>query len=189
MLILTAVTAYISTNLDDLFLLIFCYARAVRKREKFAIACGRYLALCVIFAASLAVASGLKILPQKYLGLLGIVPILLGIRARLLSRRDTGNHQPESIGIGAGILTTAILSISNSADNIGVYVPLFVGYGIGELVVWGVVFGVMTALWCFLGDLFAAFPWVRRGLERWRHIVVPAVLILLGVYVLAKHYC
>ena len=42
----------------------------------------------------------------------------------------------------------------------------------------------MTAVWCFTSKRLAHLPLLRSVLTRYRHVAVPAVLIVLGVYIL-----
>lgn len=44
----------------------------------------------------------------------------------------------------------------------------------------------MTALWCRLGSSAADHPYVRKVLVRYKHIIVPAVLIVLGLLILVS---
>ena len=81
-----------------------------------------------------------------------------------------------------------MLTIANGADNIGVYIPIFSGYSLADFAVTLAVFAVMIALWCYLGFALANYPYIRRKIVRYQHILVPLVLIALGLFILAKNY-
>jgi cadmium resistance protein CadD (predicted permease) len=85
-----------------------------------------------------------------------------------------------------GVLSVIALTFSGGADNIGVYVPLFTGYSVSEILVAAVVFALLTAVWCFIGSKLASLPFVRSFIEKYEHIIVPSVFILLGVYILLE---
>jgi cadmium resistance protein CadD (predicted permease) len=65
-----------------------------------------------------------------------------------------------------------------------VYIPLFTGFDLTEKLAAVAVFAVMTALWLFLAGRFSALPVVEGFLRRYRSVLIPAVLILLGVFIL-----
>lgn len=72
--------------------------------------------------------------------------------------------------------------MANGADNIGIYVPIFSRYT--SLVMTLLVFAVILALWCYLGEKILNFPFIKKTLERYKHILVPVVFIALGCYIL-----
>lgn len=74
--------------------------------------------------------------------------------------------------------------MANGADNIGIYVPIFSRYTSSQVVVTLLVFAVMLALWCYLGEKILNFPFIKKTLERYKHILVPVVFIALGCYIL-----
>jgi cadmium resistance protein CadD (predicted permease) len=73
-----AVVLFLSTNVDDLVVLIAFFANSrFRARD---IVAGQYAGLAVLFIVSAAGALLSLVIPKPYLGLLGIFPILVGIR-------------------------------------------------------------------------------------------------------------
>lgn len=78
----------------------------------------------------------------------------------------------------------AAVTLGNGADNIGVYIPLFTALSIPERLTAVVVFALMTGLWVFLANALARFPGVKTAVGKYRHIVIPAVFIALGVYII-----
>jgi cadmium resistance protein CadD (predicted permease) len=137
--------------------------------------------VCLSLAGSLL---GLIVKPA-YIGLLGLVPIYLGIRnvIRLMkSKVDDGNELPKR-GSNA-ILTVAGVTIANGGDNIGVYVPLFATMSWAEKVIMVFVFMVMTVVWCTAARYLVSHPYIATRLDKIGHLVMPIVLILLGVYIL-----
>lgn len=86
------------------------------------------------------------LLPRPYIGLLGILPILLGLRSWFA--RDEGEPQVEvQTGDGvAGVLSVAAVTFANGADNIGIYTPLFANSTLPELLVTLTVFYLLLFL-------------------------------------------
>ena len=77
---ITAVISFISTNIDNIFVMMLLYAQIGEKLKKRHVVIGQYLALVILVAISLLGAVGLNFVPQKYVGLLGIIPIALGVK-------------------------------------------------------------------------------------------------------------
>ena len=46
----------------------------------------------------------------------------------------------------------------------------------------------MIAFWCYLGFALIRRPYIKRKIVKYQHVLVPAVLIVLGVAIIAKHY-
>lgn len=179
--ILLAAASYVGTNLDDIFLLTLFFAEAQTKREQRFIVLGQSLGILILYGISILGALGLSFLPEKYVGFLGVLPILLGIKA-ILSHGDEAEGTKNAAG---SAMRVTLVTLANGADNIGVYVPLFTGLSLAEIVSSGIVFLLMTALFCVLGKKLSDLPLLRRFLLKYKRIIVPLVLIALGIILLA----
>lgn len=60
-------------------------------------------------------------IPDWWVRLLGVLPIALGIR-HSLKHGEAGSRSASAMGIAS----IALITLSNGADNIGLYVPFFV---------------------------------------------------------------
>lgn len=78
--IITSAAAFISTNIDNFLLLLVFYAQAKDGSEKRLITLGQYAGLGVLVLLSMLGTLGVSFFPQRYIGLLGIIPFALGIR-------------------------------------------------------------------------------------------------------------
>lgn len=175
--ILTSVIAYISTNIDDIFVLMILLAQTRRAGR---LAAGHFLGVGAITAISMLGALGLQNLPLKYVGILGLVPIFLGVKA--WRERNGEDDAPEQSGVD--LLGMAAITLGNGADNIGVYIPLFTAFSPSERMTAVAVFALMTGLWLFLAGSLSRFPGVQHAVARYKHIAIPVVFIALGVYII-----
>ena len=173
-----AAAVFVATNLDDLLVLMLLFARAEDARGRLRVALGQYLGLAILTGGAMLCARGLTALPEQYLRLLGLVPILLALR--IWRNREEEEAEPAA----AGVLATAMLTLANGGDNLGIYIPLFVGFSLWELAVTGVVFAVLCGLWCLLACGLAARPGVQRVIDRHKGWLVPVVFLLLGLSIL-----
>lgn len=178
--LLTAVLAFVSTNIDDIFILMLFYSNG-RFRES-TIVIGQYLGIASLVIVSLIAAYIGGFFDQRYVGLLGLFPIYLGVRQVVsVFKKD---DEEEETNIKSGVLAIAGVTIANGADNIGVYVPLLSTMSIVEKIQLLVVFAIATFLWCMAAKYLAHHPLIAKQLSRYGHLITPVVLIFLGVFIL-----
>lgn len=91
--IIAGITSFAATNIDDLVISILFFAQVndtFRPRQIFV---GKYLGFAALVAASLPGFFGSLIVPKAWIGLLGLVPIAIGIN-QLVDRKTMGmNYQ------------------------------------------------------------------------------------------------
>lgn len=174
-----AAAAFAATNVDDLFVLMLLFGQAANGPERRKIVLGQYLGAALLTAVSLAGALGVGLFPAGLLRLLGLVPMVLGIRAWL--KRD-GEETTENSALS--VLGVSALTVANGGDNIGVYLPLLARMDGGEKTAVVAVFALLCGLWCALGSRLAVLPAVAKTISRHKGWLVPAVLVLLGVSIL-----
>ncbi len=182
-----AIVLFVTTNVDDLVVLVGFFAHpAFRARD---VVAGQFAGVAVLFIVSAAAALFSLVIPKAYLGLLGIFPILIGIRKLLGLRRNRGRAtQTKAPGTPTGgygnIAGVALVTVANGGDNIGVYTPSFALHSGNQVVIIGLVFVVMTALWCVLAHWMANHPTFGALLRRYAPVIVPLVFIALGILIL-----
>lgn len=184
--ILTAAALYAATNLDDMILLTVLYAGTAGGKARRSILAGRWLGAVVLTGVSILGACGMRFVPARYIGLLGVVPIMLGIRAWFVGRRNDGKGKALPDTVSA--VSVALITISGGADNLGVYIPAFTGCTGGQMAITVIVFAVMTVLWCAAAAWLAGLPVVGEKIEQYKRIIVPVVFVALGVMILAEAY-
>jgi len=179
--LITCIGAYIGTTVDDIFVLMLLFSQAEDLSHRKGILQGQCLGIAVLAGVSLLGAAGLQLLPDWSIGLMGLIPLALGVREIV---RSAKGKEEKSAPTAASILRVALLAIANGADNIGVYIPLFAGYDMGQKLLCLLMFMVMTVVWCALAALLSSQPQLKGILQKYRRVLVPAVLIALGVYIL-----
>nr|WP_225954029.1 cadmium resistance transporter [Kibdelosporangium phytohabitans] len=179
---LTAAGVFVGTNVDDLIVLtvLLLSARANGAPKRWQIWAGQYSGIGVLVGVSALAALGLTIIPDRWVGLLGLVPIALGVRG-LLKARD---EQPPAVA--TGMLSVAGVTIANGADNIAVYTPLFRTIGLWPSVLTAAVFAALVAVWCLAGSWLGSHKKVIAVARRYGHWIVPAVFIAIGAVILTE---
>jgi cadmium resistance protein CadD (predicted permease) len=178
-LVLLSTGAFVSTNIDDLFLLVgFFSDRSFSRSHVFA---GQILGMVAIVAISLAAASAaLAISPQR-VGLLGVAPIVIGI-GKLLRLGKEEEEQPTA----AGILQVATVTIVNGGDNIAAYTPIFAVQGSGDMIATLAIFAGLTLVWCFAALGLVRHTALGKPLRRYGHVLLSFILIGLGGLILYR---
>jgi cadmium resistance protein CadD (predicted permease) len=174
-----SVATFAATNIDDAFLLALFFARRVPTRR---IVAGQYVGFSAIVGISLIGAWFALAIPHRWIHLLGVLPLAMGIW-RLWHARRTDADRPRVAT--ESVAAIALLTLSNGADNISVYMPFFV-IGRPNLLLILVVYTALVAFWCFVGRWLGKQLLMLRAWERYGHWVVPSVFVGLGIYVLAS---
>lgn len=183
--IFTAIMTFIGTTIDDIFVVTVLFADAKTKRDRINIYAGEYTGIMLTFVIGLAGAFAASFIPDKLIGLLGLVPIIMAVIYIIKSRK--GDDDDDEIK-GLGIISVALLSLSNGGDNIGVYVSAFTGLDVFGIAVTAVVFLCCIALFCLLARKIGSVAKIRNIVEKYKRIIIPGVLMILGIMILAEHY-
>jgi cadmium resistance protein CadD (predicted permease) len=189
LLVAADIVAFAATNVDDLFVLLgFLSEPASLPRHVIA---GQYLGVGAITASSLALSLVSLVIPLPWVGLIGVVPIVVGLKRAVKSAQDGNSNRSPQVPDGTRrrggtILTVAIITALNGADNIAFYTPLFAVQTMAERAVTVVVFLAMAGLLCGIAAWLVHHPVFGPPIRRWGRPLLPAVLIGLGILVLIE---
>lgn len=180
----TAVALFAATNLDDFIVLtvLFLSARATGRPRPWQIWVGQYVGIAALVAVSAAAAIGLKSIPDRWVGLLGIVPLALGVRGLIEAIRARAEDEPPPAAMG--VVSVIAVTIADGGDNVAVYTPMFRASSFGSSVVTVAVFAVLVAVWCLAGSWVGSHLGIISVIKRFGRWIVPAVFILIGVVIL-----
>ncbi|WP_125568182.1 cadmium resistance transporter [Companilactobacillus insicii] len=186
--ILTGITAYISTSIDYLIILMVIFG-STKSNQKWLVYVGDILGTSVLVITSLIMAFVLGFVPEDWmLGLLGLIPIIMGIKLLLFGESDdddvveNGMKKRSSVVLNVALITIATCG----ADNIGIYVPIFVQSKFSSLIVILITFFFMLTLFCYIGYLLVRIPKVADILEKWGRYITSIVYIGIGVFILIE---
>lgn len=192
--IITAILAFTSTNIDDLFILMVLFTVTSHTFRPANILAGQYLGIATLIAISLVGSLIGIVIPNIYIGLLGLFPIYLGIN-KLLNQNNNEEESPVvpqnasyilSSIISPATLSVASITIANGADNIGIYIPLFVNLSVTNLILTIVIFLALVLAWVKTAEYLAQHPRLKNTLTRYNHVLFPCILIGLGIYILIE---
>ena len=165
------------TNVDDIWLLTLFFAQHVPARRVLA---GQYIGFSAIILLSLIGALAALAIPQGWSRVLSVLPLVLGIRELYRSMLRRAHASQASCH---GVMSIALITLSNGGDNIGVYVPFFL---VNRPYLWLILlcYAICVGSFCFVGRCVGNHPVVLSVIGRWGHWLMPIVLIGLGAYIL-----
>lgn len=184
----TAAVLFAGTNIDDMVVLAVLNAssRATRRPGRWQIWAGQYAGSAVLVIVSLAAAAGLAAVPAGWLWLLGLLPLGLGVRKLVIAIRAhrTGGQAP--VAAAKGVPGVVGLTVANGGDNLAAYTAVFATINGPATAVTIAVFAGGVALWCAAGALLVSHRRVTQVIEQWGQWIIPAVYILIGLYIFQK---
>ncbi|MDK2407624.1 cadmium resistance transporter [Aphanizomenon sp. PH219] len=190
----TGITAFTATNLDDLVILTLLFSQVNSTFRRRHIVIGQYLGFCTLIVASMVGFLGGLILPSHWVGLLGLVPITIGIN-RLLNPESDSSSETESefelthasafaSFVSPQAYSVAAITIANGSDNVGIYMPLFAHTSFSSLLVIIAVFLLLVGVWCYVTYKLTCQSAIADLLTHHGNHLVPFVLIGLGVFII-----
>lgn len=190
--IFSAIVVYVSTSIDYLFILLIIFSQSHTKKGLRQIFLGQYLGTGILVAVSLVAAYVLNFIPQDWIiGLLGFIPIYLGIRVAVAGEEEEEEEEVveklESRGTSRLFWTVALLTIASGGDNLGIYIPYFASLSVFEIVIALIVFAISIALLCFFSYKLAKIAFVSDALEKYERVIVPIVFIGLGFFIMLEN--
>jgi cadmium resistance protein CadD (predicted permease) len=180
-----AAVVFASTNIDDFFVLVGFFAdKNFRARH---VVIGQYVGICALYVISAVAGLISLVIPTGYVGLLGLAPIAIGIKKLyyLWRNRETEESVSGFGGHGSNLAVAAV-TVANGGDNIAVYTALFATCQRVEVPVIGIVFAVMTALWCLGAHWLVNHRALGMPIRAQAHRIVPFVLIGLGILIFIR---
>lgn len=189
--VVTSIILYSGTAVDLLIILMLFFAKRKSRKDIINIYLGQFLGSVSLILLSLLFAFVLNYIPSKeILGLLGLIPIFLGLKVLLLGDSDgeaiakDGLRKDDKNLI---FLVAMITFASCGADNIGVFVPYFITLNLANLIVALLTFLVMIYLLVFSAQKLAQVPSVGETLEKYSRWFIAVVYLGLGMYILIEN--
>ncbi|WP_375513529.1 cadmium resistance transporter [uncultured Nostoc sp.] len=197
--LLTAITtgsiAFIATNIDDIVILLLFFSQINATFRPRHIVTGQFLGFTVLLIFSLPGLFGGLVLSKSWIGLLGLLPVSIGISSLVNREEDSSKEVVDATEEAEASTITnffspqtysvAAVTIANGSDNISIYVPLFASSNVETFLVIIGLFFLLLGVWCY-----AAYKLTNNIiadiLTRYVNNLVPFVLIGLGVFIVLK---
>ncbi|WP_040461489.1 CadD family cadmium resistance transporter [Gemella morbillorum] len=189
--VVTSIILYSGTAVDLLIILMLFFAKRKSRKDIINIYLGQFLGSVSLILLSLLFAFVLHYIPSKeILGLLGLIPIFLGLKVLLLGDSDGEAIAKEGLrkdNKNLIFLVAMITFASCGADNIGIFVPYFITLNLVDLIVALLTFLVMIYLLVFSAQKLAQVSSVEETLEKYSRWFIAVVYLGLGIYILIEN--
>ena len=189
--VVTSIILYSGTAVDLLIILMLFFAKRKSRKDIINIYLGQFLGSVSLIFLSLLFAFVLNYIPSKeILGLLGLIPIFLGLKVLLLGDSDGEAIAKDGLrkdNKNLIFLVAMITFASCGADNIGLFVPYFTTLNLANLIVTLLTFLVMIYLLVFSAQKLAQVPSVGETLEKYSRWFIAVVYLGLGIYILIEN--
>ncbi|MEI2579204.1 cadmium resistance transporter [Scytonema sp. PRP1] len=202
--LILGISAAFATTFDDNIYLTAFFGKVNHVFRPKHIIIGEFVGFTALVLASLPGFFGGLVLPEAWIGLLGILPIVIGI-SNLMSRDDDGDtiqdvsvdfrHTVKSRRHKKSLFATlrdpqtyrvSAVTIANGGNNIGIYVPLFATTNLPSLGVILCVCYFTVGVWCLLSYNLTRNPLMAPLMARYGRKIFPFVLIWLGFSIMMK---
>ncbi|MDZ8033350.1 MULTISPECIES: cadmium resistance transporter [unclassified Nostoc] len=202
--LLIGISVAFATTFDDNLYLTAFFGKVNRSFRPKHIVLGEFLGFTTLVCASLPGFFGGLIIPSSWIGLLGLLPVAIGI-SNLISREEQEETvQAVSVDFTSpvksarqkkSLLATirdpqtyrvSAVTIANGGNNIGIYVPLFASSNLPSLGVILCVCYCAVGMWCLLSYNLTRNPLMTPVLTRYGRKIFPFILIYLGLSILIK---
>lgn len=170
----------ISTSIDYFLILFLLFSQAKKPGEKRTIYFGQLLASFILILLSSILSQVANVfLADWILGLLGFVPILIGVR--ILFENEEETEIPDS---KIGLLSIIFISLASGVDNLGIFTPYFTTLSTLETLLTAGLILLETVAICYLAEKFGSLHSISEFIEKYEKMILPTIFIILGIYIL-----
>jgi cadmium resistance protein CadD (predicted permease) len=177
--ILLSAAVFAVTNADGILLLTFFFGH--RPVHRWRVVAGQFAGFGAIVALALLGRWAATFVPLPRIGLLGLIPIGLGVHQCWTAR---ARRRAPVTAARLSVLRVATVIFASGADNIAVYVPLFATSSALQLGAMLSTFAVLSGAACALAALLGGHHLLQEGIQRFGPRLSGILLIGLGVYIL-----
>jgi cadmium resistance protein CadD (predicted permease) len=203
--IATGAAVALATTFDDNIYLTSFFGRVSRTFRPRHVVVGEFLGLTILISISLVGYFVGMVVSDMWVGLLGVLPIMIGIH-QLMGKEDDENsdviEEVEKVHteVGRPRIKQSLWStirdpkthrvtavhVSNGGNNVAVYIPLFASSSLPSLGVILTMCYMTIGFWCFCSYNLTRFPGISVLIARYGRKIAPFVLIYLGFSIIIK---
>jgi cadmium resistance protein CadD (predicted permease) len=180
-----AAGSFVGTNLDNAVVTVAMISAAPPKRAN-RIALGQVLGFSVLVLAAVGMALVLFEISTRIIGLLGLVPLALGLRGLWDLRHAEGRSRVAARAFGSGLIAATLVTIGAGGDNLAVYIPLFRVARVRGTLWTLLVFALGELLLTMFVRRAGQHPRVRDVMTRLGAFAGPLLYCVIGILVLVE---
>ena len=183
-----AAGAYVATNLDNFILLVSLLARYGKHTSS--VVAGYFACMLILGFVGFWIGAAADNAPVEYLGLLGFVPIFIGVvelyRVRRGKETDTVATEVLVDGAQKVFMATLLSQLGNGADTIVVFGVIYTDSLPYADILIALTMAAMAVIFVLVGIYAVRHPALSEWISRYASRAMPFVLILVGIYILAN---
>lgn len=184
-LFILVTVGFISTNLDNLSFLVLLQGSSKKSRHFSILGFVAASSLVIVVAFACAILG--DNLDGKYVGFLGLIPVILGVKAIKAAYFDN-DASADTAGMGSrsGLdltLGTFTLMLANSGDTLALMLPLIIDTRAQAYPFMALNYAAMVALWAAVAYWLADHKKVSKFVDRHGKKIVPWAMIGVGLYI------
>ena len=188
--ILTAVITFIATGIDELFVLTIIFVCVKNNKAIRSVYIGQQIAMIVLLVISVLAVFGISIVTQKWVGILGLLPIIQGLG--MLINGDEGDDKDEEVisktrRYKSLTLSVAVIAIAGGGEELAIYIPYFASLSTSSLIVTLITFNALVPIWCMFCRKISSLKQIQEVVSKFERILLPIVFIGLGIFVLVDN--
>jgi len=180
--------AFIGTNLDNLVLLVALHSRY--EKHSRIVTASYFTGMILIAVISLAIGKAGAFIPIAWLGMLGVIPMMIGVFAlwQLVQNKQVGDAVGNVSNSSGQAVFLAVLTtqLSNGADSIITFSIFFADSSDSADYLIALAFLGMICVFAWLAFYLLKHRKLGRLLSRYGQYVTPFILILVGFYILSN---
>jgi cadmium resistance protein CadD (predicted permease) len=180
-----AAGAFVGTNIDNAVVTVVMIAAAPTERAR-RIAAGQVAGFSFLVLGAIAMAVLLFEIPTRVIGLLGLVPLAIGIRGLVGLRHPESRTRLAQRAVGSGFLSAALVTVGAGGDNLAVYIPLFRAAHVAGTVETLLVFAVGETLLTLFVLVAGRHRRMRDAVDGIAVYGAPVLYCAIGILVLAE---
>lgn len=191
-IIILVALVFLSTNIDNLMCLVgFFLDRTIETSHIFL---GWFLgSFLIIFISFLLAFFGDKLISQQFIGVFGIIPILIGLKKirdlKNLRAQNSSNDNSEKQNQKSQIFSGTLITLVNGGDNLSAYTPIILlQYQNNKIGITLFSFLMMTIIFSLFGYFFVRKNKYLPKSFIYAQVFLPFLLIFLGSSLMIKSF-
>lgn len=200
--LITGIAVGFATTFDDNIYLTIFFGKTNRTFRPRHIVIGEYIGFTALIFISLVGFLGGLVISNVWIGLLGFLPVTIGISS-LLNRQDdeiqdvnANFHSYTRPTPKRSLIATlrdpqtykvSAVTVANGGNNIAIYIPLFASTTLPSLGIILMTLYTMLGVWCFLSYNLTRQPHLALVISRYVRRIFPFILIWLGMSIVIEN--
>ncbi|WP_102028678.1 CadD family cadmium resistance transporter [Salirhabdus sp. Marseille-P4669] len=187
---ITAIVTFLATSIDELFVLTILFTQAKDKYSINQIYIGQILGMLILLVLTTFTVFGIQVISMKWIGLLGFIPIFIGLRMWIVGEDDDDEDEviEKAYRYNSLLLSVAFIAIAGGAEELAIYIPYFSTLTSFEYIVVFLLFLIFVPIWCTICRKLSRIKAMEDTLEKYERVLAPIVFIGLGIYVLMENH-